>query len=88
MTDQGNPKISGFCGLDPGALEIGDRVYLPFGSDVPLVIPPLGKQYQLVGGCYVHGLIQGQAVRTVGENPILCLPFSVDELKVEDIELR
>lgn len=66
----------GFFGLGPGALKEGDRVAVLLGSDVPFVIReadpdsldptmpvPHDTKFKLVGECYVHGLMQGQAVR-------------------------
>ena len=66
----------GFFGLGPGALKEGDRVAVLLGSDAPFVIReadpdsldpkmpvPHDTKFKLVGECYVHGLMQGQAVR-------------------------
>lgn len=66
----------GFFGIGPGALKEGDRVAVLLGSDVPFVIReadpdsldptmpvPHDTKFKLVGECYVHGLMQGQAVR-------------------------
>ena len=66
----------GFFGLGPGALKEGDWVAVLLGSDVPFVIReadpdsldptkpvPHDTRFKLVGECYVHGLMQGQAVR-------------------------
>ena len=66
----------GFFGLGPGALKVGDRVAVFLGSDVPFIIReadpdaldptmpvPNDTKFKLVGECYVHGLMLGQAVR-------------------------
>ncbi|KAM0804980.1 heterokaryon incompatibility protein-domain-containing protein [Usnea florida] len=66
----------GFFGLGPGALKEGDRVAVFLGSDTPFVIReadpdsldptmpvPHDTKFKLVGECYVHGLMHGQAVR-------------------------
>ena len=66
----------GFFGLGPGALKEGDRVAVLLGSDVPFVIReadpdsldhtmpvPHDTKFKLLGECYIHGLMQGQAVR-------------------------
>ena len=65
----------GFFGLGPGALRKGDRLAVLLGSDVPFVIReaepdaldptmpvPHDTKFKLVGECFVHGLMQGQAV--------------------------
>jgi hypothetical protein len=62
-------------GIGPGALKEGDWLAILQGADVPFVLRevdegrdqsqplPPGLKFQLVGECYVHGLMQGQAVR-------------------------
>ncbi|KAI9854714.1 MAG: hypothetical protein M1813_000897 [Trichoglossum hirsutum] len=52
---------SKLLGLAHGASQIGDRVVLVKGSAVPLIIRAAGDDWQLVGGCYVHGIMQGKA---------------------------
>lgn len=44
-------------------MQIDDEVYIVLGADVPFVIRQNGPSYTLVGECYVHGLMQGQAYR-------------------------
>lgn len=63
-------------GIGPGALQVGDWVVVLLGSDAPFIVReadpdardqtkavPQDVKFKLVGECYVHGLMQGQAVR-------------------------
>ena len=53
----------GHIGLVPGAAKPGDRVCVLLGSDAPFLLHPTGdKQYQLVGHCYTHGVMSGEAL--------------------------
>ena len=41
----------------------GDIVCVLFGSDMPVVLREIGgKRYVLVGDCYVHGIMNGEAI--------------------------
>ncbi|KAI1162159.1 heterokaryon incompatibility protein-domain-containing protein [Nemania serpens] len=48
--------------LGPAALEVGDVVCVLFGGKVPFCLRPAGERYLLVGECYVHGLMKGEAI--------------------------
>ena len=53
----------GHIGLAPIAAKPGDRVCVLLGSDAPFLLRPTGdKQYQLVGHCYTHGIMSGEAL--------------------------
>ncbi|KAL9595844.1 MAG: hypothetical protein Q9219_006186 [cf. Caloplaca sp. 3 TL-2023] len=51
-------------GMGPLSLEVGDSVWLVPGSEVLVVLRkrPGVNRYELVGDCYVHGLMDGEAV--------------------------
>lgn len=41
----------------------GDRVSIILGCEVPMILSPRGDgKYQVVGGCYLHGYMNGEAV--------------------------
>ena len=51
----------GIMALGPEEAQIGDRVCIIPGSEVPLLLRPLGdSQYNFVGELYVHGLMDGE----------------------------
>jgi hypothetical protein len=52
----------GYHVLGPAALETGDVVCVLFGGKVPFCLRPMGRRYLLVGECYVHGLMKGEAI--------------------------
>lgn len=48
-------------------VQVGDCVYIPLGSAVPYVIRPgSNKTYRLIGECYVHGIMNGEAFHISG----------------------
>lgn len=40
----------------------GGLVCVIFGCDVPLVLRPVGSHYELIGDCYVEGIMEGEAM--------------------------
>ena len=63
---------AGFFGIGPGIMQEGDCVVILLGADVPFVIREKEKcgnsvqGYALIGECYVHGLMTGDAIRAWG----------------------
>jgi hypothetical protein len=51
-----------FFGLGPDGLQSGDVVAVLYGCSVPVVLRAVEQRYKLVGECYVHGLMDGQAI--------------------------
>lgn len=53
---------NGYVGMFPWTAEARDEIYLLFGGDFPFVLRRLERQgdFQLVGQCYVHGIMEGQ----------------------------
>lgn len=55
--------IKGCIGLVPINTQQGDIICLLLGCDVPMVLRVLeNQQYKVVGGCYVHGVMEGEAM--------------------------
>ncbi|KAF7534136.1 hypothetical protein G7054_g6470 [Neopestalotiopsis clavispora] len=55
---------NGRLGLFPRHCRSGDMVYLVYGCIVPILLRPVDNdkgKFQLVGECYVHGIMQGEA---------------------------
>ncbi|KAH7407062.1 hypothetical protein DE146DRAFT_778741 [Phaeosphaeria sp. MPI-PUGE-AT-0046c] len=52
------------CGIAPNGIKIGDRVCTVGGGDVPFILRkiPDDVEYQLVAGCYVHGMMNGESL--------------------------
>jgi hypothetical protein len=56
----------GYVGFVPKKSAVGDRIFVLMGCDVPLVLRPCGKGvYRLVGECYVHGIMKGEAMEAL-----------------------
>ena len=53
----------GYIGLGPPHCRPGDIVCILFGGEVPFVLRPVEGRYQLVGDAYVHGIMEGEALR-------------------------
>lgn len=58
----------GYVGQFCADARIGDVICIPAGSAVPFVIRLREKgMYEVIGECYVHGIMQGEAFRNVKE---------------------
>jgi len=56
---------NGLIGAFSSAAQIGDQICVALGSKTPLLLRPVPQQkdtYQLVGECYVAGLMNGEAL--------------------------
>ena len=52
----------GYIGLAPRNAQPGDQVCILLGRNMPMLLRPIANsQYQVVGECYVHGLMNGEA---------------------------
>ena len=61
----------GYMALVPKEVEVGDVVWVVAGLQVPVVLRPIGidmatkeRVYTLVGWCYCHGIMMGEAVKS------------------------
>ena len=50
-------------GLGPQSMRAGDIVCILSGGRVPFILRAEGSEFRLVGEAYVHGLMEGQAVK-------------------------
>ncbi|KAI0456770.1 HET-domain-containing protein [Xylaria acuta] len=61
----------GYLGWVPDITREGDSVFLFLGSKVPLVVRPVGDgTYKLIGECYIHGAMYGEALGDMQEEII------------------
>ncbi|RDW58643.1 hypothetical protein BP6252_13119 [Coleophoma cylindrospora] len=51
-----------YIGLVPDTTLIGDTVAIIRGCSVPVVLPTVEEGFHLVGDCYIHGTMYGEAV--------------------------
>jgi hypothetical protein len=52
----------GYFVLAPRVMQVGDIVCVLFGGKMPFILRPWGQRYLLAGECYVHGLMDGEAM--------------------------
>jgi hypothetical protein len=73
---------NGYIGMDPGSIRQGDEVYEVAGSNQPLILRSeisatssldtmlKSRLYHLlIGPCYVHGIMDGEIVQDLTEEP-------------------
>ena len=49
--------------------EAGDVIFILIGCDVPVILrPQKDGTYQLIGECYFHGFMKGEAINAVQRN--------------------
>ncbi|KAK7908657.1 HET-domain-containing protein [Apiospora marii] len=55
----------GHMGMGPPALKTGDEVCVLLGGEAPFVLRPVEERgtFRMVGQCYAHGFMDGEAVR-------------------------
>jgi len=72
-------KVNEWIGLAPTATEAGDELVILYGCSVPVVLRPSKERgWLLVGECYVHGMMDGEAMEKV----------VAEEVIVEEFEIR
>ena len=57
----------GCMGLVRKDVEVGDVVFVLLGGEVLYVLRPQGTYYLFVGECYIHGLMDGEAVERLND---------------------
>ncbi|KAI0968672.1 heterokaryon incompatibility protein-domain-containing protein [Xylaria arbuscula] len=58
----------GLIGWVPEETIKGDEIVILYGSRVPIVVRGNGEgKYRLIGECYIHGLMDGQAINAQGK---------------------
>lgn len=65
--------------MAPSEAETGDIVCIILGASVPFVLRPEGNAFKLIGGCYVQGVVKGEALFRLGRAYIRLLQLSFDE---------
>jgi hypothetical protein len=55
----------GYIGVGPKFLLVGDLVCVLSGGRVPFILRRKGDIFQLIGECYVYGIMSGQAVELI-----------------------
>jgi hypothetical protein len=61
--------------MGPGNMQQGDEIHIAAGGNCPLVLRPVNNpqspstnpRYTLVGDCYLHGIMDGEAAESFEE---------------------
>ncbi|EMD95085.1 hypothetical protein COCC4DRAFT_53978 [Bipolaris maydis ATCC 48331] len=62
---------TGYLGLAPIAVRRGDVVAILFGSKCPMILRPVGDyRFQVVGECYIHGLMNGEILSHLSDGNV------------------
>ena len=56
----------GYIGLGRPTAEVGDVICFLYGGAVPMILRPQGSHYLLVGDCYIHEIMDGEALQWPG----------------------
>ncbi|KAL9118772.1 MAG: hypothetical protein Q9187_004678 [Circinaria calcarea] len=56
---------NGYLGVGSQTLTRNDKIYVFFGCNVPLILWPHKQQYELIGECYVHGIMNGEVINAL-----------------------
>lgn len=59
-----------YFGIGPRAMRPDDKIFIPFGCDVPLVIRFTGKEYIVIGSCNIYGLMKGEIMEKLERREI------------------
>ena len=83
---------NGFVGNGPDAMEPGDSICILAGGPLPYVLRPVPdaaclNTFELVGSCYVHGVMDGQAVDGLGEDEPPLPDLNLPKTEWHDIHL-
>jgi len=68
---------SGYLSLSPADTRRGDTIAILFDCDAPVLLRPIGKHYEFVGTCYVHGIMQGEAMNEPRSNDSQTCTFEI-----------
>ncbi|KAF4631737.1 hypothetical protein G7Y89_g6397 [Cudoniella acicularis] len=67
----------GYYGLGPWGMREGDMVCVLFGAAVPFIIRPQDGPWKLVGEAYVHGIMDGEAIKMWQRNELKDKTFQI-----------
>jgi hypothetical protein len=60
-----------YIGIGPRAMRPDDKIFIPLGCDVPLVVRSTGKEFIIIGSCLIHGLMNGEIMKELERGNIV-----------------
>lgn len=71
--------LKGYIGLAPLASKKGDMVCVLFGCSTPIILRPLANGgYKFIGECYVHGIMEGEAMAMLATEELVKQEFALE----------
>ena len=67
----------GYLGLAVAATEPNDRICILVGCKTPLILRPQGDIFNLIGECYVHGIMRGEIAKDIEDGRLLMHDISI-----------
>ena len=68
---------NGYMCLAPGETRPGDQICLLVGGHVFYILRPAEESWSLIGECYVHGFMDGEAISLLGKGILELQQFSI-----------
>ena len=60
----------GYLGLAIAATEPEDRICILAGCKTPLILRPRGNHFQVIGECYIHGIMRGEIANDIRDGQL------------------
>ena len=57
-------SLGGYMGIGPARMRPGDSLSVFLGGNVPWIVRQEGLEFELIGECYVHGIMDGELMQT------------------------
>ena len=67
----------GYVGRAPRWVQRGDKVCILLGSSLPVLLRPVDDHYRLVGPCYIHGIMFGEAMGLLDKGEVEMEDFAL-----------
>lgn len=68
----------GYIGLTSDVTRSGDVVCVLLGCSMPMILRPVGNRYTVIGECYVHGLMDGEAMGMLERGDLKTQDFVIE----------
>ncbi|MCJ1404177.1 hypothetical protein MMC11_007402 [Xylographa trunciseda] len=67
----------GYVGTGPDWLQRGDKVCILLGSSLPVLLRPIDDHHMLIGPCYIHGIMFGEAMSLLDGGEVELEDFAI-----------
>jgi len=63
--------LKGYLGIGPNIQQPNDQIWVLLGAKSPFLLRPKGDYFLVVGECYVHGFMKGEAIKEMNEGRLM-----------------